>query len=186
MKDEVNRLLLPYISFYKGWIILNLFVSIIIALIQVALGYFIQSLTDYTLKNNISEASEIIIIFAGIAVSGVIFKYLAVKSAGSFSFNVLKDMRNNMALHIEKLKISIIEKEHSGKTVTKLSSDVNILQEFLQEMIPSFLYNICVYSFAFIYLSVLNLKLTLVTVALIPITLFIANKLSKPLGRYTP
>ncbi len=147
-------------------------------------GYYIKFLTDSTLKGNLPPLVKTGLLILTMVTLGVLSKYWVGVSAGRFSFYIIRDIRNKITDQIERMKVSYLEARHSGQIVAKLTNDVNVIQGFLQNSFPPFLYNTLVFTLTFIYLSTLNWKLLLTAIASVPISMFLINLISKPIGNY--
>lgn len=181
---EIVNFVVRFAKQYKKWIFINIISSIIIAGVDIYMGDYIKNFTDRTLYGNNQNMLYVILVLGILLSAGIIFKYLSGISSGKFSFYVIRDIRNSICTHIENLSIPYIEASHSGTFVTKLTSDSNVVQGFFQDTIPSLLYNILVFIFAFIYLLTINWKMLLIAVAFTPITVHVINVMNKPLGKY--
>jgi ABC-type multidrug transport system fused ATPase/permease subunit len=126
---------------------------------------------------------KIILTLLGVLTVGVVFKYVVGLASGKFGMYTIRDIRTALAKHIESLPMSYFEAAHSATMVTKLSSDCNTIQGLLQETIPGLLYNGLVFVFAFIYLFRLNWSMLIIAVAFTPITIYMINRLNRPLGK---
>jgi ATP-binding cassette, subfamily B, bacterial AbcA/BmrA len=108
--------------------------------------------------------------------SGVSF-YL-VKYLGE---NAIYSIRTTMWNKILRLRIPYFDKNESGNTISRLTDDVEILNEFIAEKIPNLLSQIIIIIGSVIMLFVLDWKLTLAMLSIIPVTLFIIL----PIGNLT-
>ncbi len=179
-----DNLISPFIKKHFLWLLLNIFVSLIVAGLDVFSGHYIKIITDSSLKGSLINPYKIALILIIIITIGFISRFLVGISGGVFSFKLIQDIRNKISSHLSSLTVSYLESRHSGHIVTKLTSDVNILQGFFQTTFPLFLYNAIIFFMTFVYLLFLNWKLTLISVFFIPLSLIIINYLSKPLKKY--
>jgi len=179
-----DNLISPFIKKHFFWLLLNIFVSLIVACLDVFSGHYIKILTDSTLKGSLINPFRIALLLIIIITTGFISRYLVGISGGVFSFKVIQDIRNKISSHLSSLTVSYLESRHSGHIVTKLTSDVNILQGFFQSTFPLFIYNSIIFFVTLVYVLFLNWKLTLISVLSIPLSLIIINYLSKPMKKY--
>jgi ABC-type multidrug transport system fused ATPase/permease subunit len=82
------------------------------------------------------------------------------------------------------MSFSDIEAKHSGDLVSRLTNDAAVIQDFFQNNFSNFFYQPIAFLATFGYMATLNLKLLLVAVAILPITFFGTNFLSRPMGNW--
>ncbi len=170
---------------YKYWIALSIAATIFNALIDVSVGHFIKNITDTTLSGYYQEASRVLIYIVLLVVLGVLVKFTVGYSSGCFSSLALMDLREKVARHVERLPVSFIENRHTGDTVYRLSGDTNAFQYFFQGSFTNLIYRPLVFILAFAYLLYTNWRLLLLSVALLPVTLYLTNLVSRPISRYS-
>lgn len=178
------NLVWSFAKVHKNLFFIYIFASIGNASADILTGYYIKYITDITLSGRRQEINRIGLYLIIIVVSGFFIKYLSGISSGRFSLYIVRDLRNHMSHHLGSLPVSYLEKGHSGKIVTKLTGDINAIQNFLQSTLLVSLYNIIIFIAAFIYLLTINWKLTLIAVSLTPLTMLLVNLLSRPISKY--
>jgi subfamily B ATP-binding cassette protein MsbA/ATP-binding cassette subfamily B protein AbcA/BmrA len=77
-----------------------------------------------------------------------------------------------------------IEATHSGDMVSRLTNDISVVQGFFQNEFSNIVYQPIVFLVTAGYLATLNWLLLLFAVALVPLTMFFINIMSKPLSQY--
>lgn len=152
---------------------------------DVMAGYAVQTITDAAINGRTpwNDKSVIVGIFALIVVA-VGARLVMGELSARFGINVVRDIREKVTKRIEHAKMSELA-DQSSAIVTRMTSDMNITQHFLQHQFIHLLYSIVVFLFAFTYLATLNWKLALVAVSSVPLTLVLVARFSKPLKDYS-
>jgi len=95
------------------------------------MGILIRTMVENT--NDYQKLVSFATLILGLTIVGFISKYFIKYSAVKFSANALRDLKNNVTYHIEKMPISAIEKYHTGDITSRLTNDATLLQNFLQQ-----------------------------------------------------
>ena len=96
---------------------------------------------------------------------------------------MIRDMREALTAHILNLSSSFHDKNMSGALVTRATSDFDNLSESLNQGVLSSIVDIAVLIGALVGLFMLDSKLALITIVIIPIVGFIVTRFSKSLKR---
>ena len=96
---------------------------------------------------------------------------------------MIRDMREALTKHILRLSSSFHDKNMSGALVTRATSDFDNLSESLNQGVLSSIVDIAVLVGAIIGLFMLDAKLALITIVIIPVVGFIVTRFSKALKK---
>lgn len=88
------------------------------------------------------------------------------------------DMRNDMFTHLEKLPYKYYDDNETGKIMSRLTNDLFNVSEFAHHAPEHLLVAIVMFIGSFIYLSAINLSLTLIIFLCIPILIIIVVKVN--------
>jgi ABC-type multidrug transport system fused ATPase/permease subunit len=169
---------------YKGWIVISVLALLLNAAMEVSAGFAVKLLTDSTL-NGLAPWKDIrtILFLIVLVVFSVGAKLFMGIFTSRFSISVVRDMRGAITRRFDQMRLSDLE-DQSGRTVSRMTSDMNVVQGFLQNEFPNVVYSLVLFVLVFVYLSVLNWKLALTAVTSVPVTLFLIDRLSRPLIQY--
>lgn len=173
-----------YLKPYRGWISVNLLVTLGSAAVDVAGGFFIRRITDATLNQDIAAIMAMLMPIAFVVFLGVLAKYGVKATAGRFTGAVVYDLRARVMEVIPKMAYPEIEKYHSGDIMSRLSNDIYGIQGFLQNSFSNLVYQPLVLAGVFIYLLSINWQLTLLALVMTMISLYCLARLSRPIGTY--
>ncbi|MFE4201639.1 ABC transporter ATP-binding protein [Aneurinibacillus aneurinilyticus] len=180
---SVFRWILSYVKPYRFWVVLCIVTSLTVAIVEIWMGMLIKNMIDNT--TDFQKLLSIAYIGFGLTVVGFICKYFIKYSAAKFSSYALKDLKNCVAHHIEKLPMSTMDKYHSGDLVSRLSNDAMVLQNFLHHHFFQIFYMPIVFIGALTLLIFTNWKLILFSISILPIAVFVMGIMSKPVSKYS-
>lgn len=120
----------------------------------------------------------------GAALGVALMSYLGRYSSARFASSIIQDMRDRMASHISGLPVPYTEAHHSGDLLSRLTNDVFAVENFLEYELRNLVYQPLVFAGAFTYLLLMNWKLLLLSIILMPASLVLVTFLTKPMDRY--
>lgn len=179
MKKNHLIVLLKLVNWPKKIIIISIILSILSSLINLVLPIITKTIIDDFSIDNIKWSWVVYLIVFFIfnsILSGVAFYLL--KYIGS---NAIFCIRSKMWDHILGLPISYFDSNDSGQTISRLTDDIENMNSFISEKIPNLLSQIIIIIGSVTMLIVLDWKLTLAMLSIIPVTLFIIL----PIGNLT-
>lgn len=137
--------------------------------------------TSYELfrTNDRKGLSWIVIIFALILVGGFVCTYAQVYILNYVGQKVIYSMRETLFKHVEKLSLSFFDKNPVGKLVTRLTNDMNNINQMFTDVLISFFKDILLIGGTVIIMFMINAKLALISFVTMPIVIFISIKFRK-------
>ena len=98
------------------------------------------------------------------------------------STGTLNKMRKDMFLHMEDLPIRYFDQRTHGEIMSRYTNDTDTMREFLSQSFPQAVSSFCSVLFSFCYMVSLNIWLTLLVIALMPVILGITSVIGKKSG----
>ena len=183
-KFVMIKRLYPFIKPHNRWIGIVIACNIVIALVNILTAYVFKNITDIAVGKQYQEAfvSFVYLLMAAALVS-VVASYLNIYALSRFNAFTIRDLRDKMASHLEKLSVPYMERYHTGDLLSRFNYDIEVIQTFLNN-IPNFIYQPLIFVSAFIYALFINWKLLLAAVILMPIAMQLSNVLYKPIQNY--
>lgn len=179
MKKNHLIVLLKLVNWPKKIIIISITLSILSSFINLVLPIITKTIIDDFSIDNIKWSWVVYLIVFFIfnsILSGVSFYML--KYIGG---NAIYCIRSKMWNHILGLPISYFDSNDSGQTISRLTDDIENMNSFISEKIPNLLSQIIIIIGSVTMLIVLDWKLTLAMLSIIPVTLFVIL----PIGNLT-
>ncbi|MBD1164446.1 ATP-binding cassette domain-containing protein [Pelagibacterales bacterium SAG-MED13] len=182
--EILKRLYKDYTSKYLKKLIVAIFFTVLLAISTSAVAY----LLDPAIKQLFIEQKQTLIF----VIPGLIVLAFAVKGSSLYIAKVLmidvseevrRDVQVDMFASLIKADTQVVDNKHSGKFVTNLTNDVNMITNLISTVIL----NLFKDSLTLIgLLSVMfyqNWKLSLIAIIMIPLASFAAKTLGKRIGK---
>ena len=165
--------LLPYVLPYKRLAALAIFAMLIYTASQVSVPILIKlGIDNFILKGDFSGLTVVFGAFIAIAFINWAANYTQQYSMEKLGQGVLYDLRRTMFGHLQKLSLSYYDKTEVGRIMSRVQGDVWQLQEFMAVVIMT-LADLLSLMGIIIALLILNLKLGLITMAVLPVLIVI-------------
>ena len=182
----LKRLYKSYTKNYLKTILLSVFFTLILAGSTSAVAYLLDPAIDQLF---IKQNQKLLYVLPGLIILAFALKggslYMAKVLMISVSQNVKRDMQVDMFNSILVADTGLIDRKHSGKFITNLNNDINMITNLLSVAIL----NLFKDSFTLIaLLGVMfyqNWKLSLISIIMIPLASFAARNLGKRMGKVT-
>lgn len=159
--------------------------SITISFINIYLISIEKRLTDVVVDRNLSLFKQILFISFAIILIKIPLEYIKSYLHGKFTERSLVDLRNEVAKKLTFANIKHIEKNSTGDFISRLTSDISIVQMFLSSSLGDILYHPIVFTIGLMYGIMLSWQMTLFSFTVIPVVIIAALFLSKPVERFT-
>ena len=182
----LKRLYKSYTKKYLKKILLSVFFSLLLAASTSAVAYLLDPAINHLFVNKEKKLIYIIpiLIILAFTLKGLSL-YIAKVIMIGVSEDVRKDIQTEMFESLIKADTQIIDNKHSGKFITNLTNDVNMITN----MVSTGILNLFKDSFTLIGLLCVmfyqNWKLAFFAVIMIPLASFAAKKLGKRMFKVT-
>lgn len=107
--------------------------------------------------------------------------YLSIILKTKISAGMVLEMKRDMFEQFQKIKVKELEKIPIGEIVSKFTSDVVVLENFLSANISSIIYAPCSVLFMSIFMIHISAKLYVASCLMIPVIIFISGAIGKSL-----
>ncbi len=145
-------------------------------------GHFLRLMVDAVIKRDLSELLRYFLLATLLEITRSSITYLGRLLRGRFAEEGISQVRAQVFFKLGNATISRLEEGHSGDYISRLNNDLNSMNTIAGE-IPFSLFHTCLTGLgALIYLSTINLKLTLLMLASSPVLLALGTAASTPLS----
>jgi ATP-binding cassette subfamily B protein len=165
---EVVRRLLPYMSEWKLHAIGSLILLVITALSQFIQPLLIGFITKAAINGDTGKVelyAGMMIAFALIQMTTQMAQQLLTAWMGT---RILRKLQSAMYDHVQELSLSFFDEMEVGRIISRLTSDVQVVQDLLTTGSLSSLSNVLGISIIVVILLLLDWQLALVTFAVLP------------------
>ena len=180
--SQLVKRLLKYVKPYRALLfvaVLSSFVSVAASLLTpVLIGDAIDFIVG---KDNVDFSAVIKYIgYLGITIAfATIFQWLLSWSTNKLSFSTVKDMREDLFNHIDKLPLKYIDSHAHGDLITRMGNDIEQISTGLLQGFSQLLNGVFTILGTLIVMFIVNWLLALVVVLITPLSLFVAAFIAK-------
>ena len=166
MLKRVGGYLAPYKSGF-----LKLLFAILVSNIVLVLGpYFTSIVIDESIPNkDTTQLIWIIVLFSAAQLFGGWSSRYRIKNITLLGQDVLKDMRTDVFVHLQKLPFSFFDSRPHGKIVTRVVNYINSLSDLLSNGLINVLSDVFSLVVTLIIMFAMDVRLTLYSFILLPV-----------------
>ena len=164
---EVVRRLLPYMKEWKFHAYMSLFLLVITAVSQFIQPLLIGFITEAALRGDTGDVTlygALMILFAILQLTSQLAQQLLTAWMGT---RILRRLQSEMYDHVQSLSLSFFDEMEIGRIISRLTSDVQVVQDLLTTGSLSSLSNVLGISIIVVILLALDWQLALVTFAVL-------------------
>ncbi|MFJ8353023.1 ABC transporter ATP-binding protein [Bacillus paramycoides] len=166
------RRLLSYMRPYKGLLSLA-FIFLVGATVTEMMGPFLikQFLDEHLVPRNF-ELSALVTLFVVYIIAHllkVLFTYLDLLYFQNIAFKIVQDMRVEVYEHVQKLSLSFFDRTPIGTLVSRITNDTEAIKDFYVSVLSTFVKNVVFLVGILVAMFLLDVKLALFSLILIPI-----------------
>jgi ABC-type multidrug transport system fused ATPase/permease subunit len=120
---------------------------------------------------NLNELVEIVGVLLLALLVNAVANYFFLRTSGRIGADVLFDLRQMLFAHVQELSLSFYERYTSGRIISRLTSDIDALNELLATGLASVIVSLISVGAISVILLRLDLRLGLVTIVAMPVVL---------------
>jgi ATP-binding cassette, subfamily B, bacterial len=179
-----------FISYYRpylGLFISDMFFALLAAAISLVYPLIVRYITNELLPNyEISDAIHIIIklslLMIGLAILEMVSNFYIAYKGHMMGAKMEYDMRNDIFEHYQKLSFNFYDNQKTGQLMTRITNDLFDITELCHHGPEDIVISIIKFVGAFIILVNINLPLTLIVFAFIPIMFVFAYQMKNKMN----
>jgi len=171
--SKLMKRLLRYIKPYKKYV----FIAILLNIIVASLGPLRPFLTKIAVDEKIANSDYngllaiTIILFASLFLQAII-QYFLTYYTELMGQKIIYDIRIELFSHIQKLALKYFDKTPIGRTVTRVTNDVEALNEMFSSGIVQVFSDVFIIIWIFIFMFIMDVELSLVTLSVLPVLFY--------------
>ena len=167
---RLMRRLLSYVRPYRWQLGLAVFLLVSGSLLQLLLPVMIQiGIDKYLVTKDFSGLPHIALGYVGILIAVFILQYVQMYITMLIGQKVQYDIRMQIFKHLQKLHLGFFDKNPVGRLVTRVTNDVNVLDEMFSSGLVSVFGDIITLVGIVVALLYYNWKLALLTFMVLPL-----------------
>jgi ATP-binding cassette subfamily B protein len=165
---QVVRRLLPYLKPYKKQAALALTCMIISAATSYMQPFLIGLTVEAGVRGDTDRIWTLLAIMVGTATVTWLTAYIQLLTTSWMGNRLLLQLRSEMYDHMQGLSLSFYDEMEVGRMISRLTSDVTVMQELLTTGSLTFLADFVGLAVVVTFLLILDWQLALVTFAIVP------------------
>ena len=174
---QIFKRLMSFAKRYRLYFFIASSSTILLALFSVLSPLLlINTVNDYILANDKPGLLNYTLLMLGILFIEVLLQFTFIYFANWVGQHIIRDIRAKIFRHILQFKMSYFDNNSVGKLVTRVVSDIETIAAFFSNGVFTILSDILKMIAVTIVMLVLNWKLALITLAILPILIY-ATKL---------
>ena len=184
-KSKTFFRLMRYMFRYKSLSVLALLFILLTSIVATAIPLLAQYYIDNFITKNIAKAGlYILIIYFGLFILRVVFTFLGEFYFARVAHSIVRDLRNDSFINLQKLGVSYFDKTPVGSIVSRLTNDTQAVADMFGTIFSSFLNTILMFIVTLSAMIALSWQLTIYMILFIPVmvsSVYVYQKLSSKL-----
>jgi ATP-binding cassette subfamily B protein len=136
--SRLMRRLLAYAAPYRKMIFIGVFLTLLAAMLQLAGPYLTKMAIDkYIAQKQLSGLYTILIVYLVVLILLFLTQYAQIYVTQYFGQKLMFDIRSKIFRHIQSLSLSFFDKNPVGRLMTRVTSDVEALNQMFTQGIVS-------------------------------------------------
>jgi ATP-binding cassette subfamily B multidrug efflux pump len=169
LDTRLMRRLLYYVAPYSVAAAVCVFILLLAVAAELVRPYLIKVAVDSGMTpGDANKLNLVTMLYVGSLILGFSLRYIEIYLTRWIGQRVAYDLRVSLFSHLQKLSLSFFDKNPVGRLVTRVTNDVEQINETVSTGIVTVIGDVFIIGGALIAVFVLDWKLTLVSVAVIP------------------
>ena len=171
--SKLMKRLLSYVKPYKGYVILAILLNIIVAGLGPLRPYLTKIAVDEAIADkDYNTLLVIVLILIGTLIFQAVFQYILTYFTQLMGQKIIFDLRVKIFSHIQKLSLKYFDKTPIGTIVTRVTNDVEALNEMFSSGIIMVFSDVFIIFWIFGFMFAMSWKLALITLSVLPILFY--------------
>jgi ATP-binding cassette, subfamily B, multidrug efflux pump len=171
--SKLMKRLLGYVRPYKKYVFIAIFLNIIVAGLGPIRPYLTKSAIDDSIANKDFHGLLIIVlILFGTLFLQAVIQYALTYYTELMGQKIIYDLRIKIFEHIHKLSLKYFDKTPIGKIVTRVTNDVEALNELFSSGIVMVFSDVFIIVWIFAFMFFMSWKLALITLSVLPVLVY--------------
>ena len=152
---------------------------------------FLRTLIDQYITPMLSSGSRdfaplvsALIKISWIYLAGVVTSFLYQRIMVTVTQGTLRNLRQDLFSHMETLPIRYFDQNAHGDIMSVYTNDVDTLRQLISQSIPQIINSAVTLVMTFVSMILLSWQLTIVSVAMVAVTLFVSARIGSLSGKY--
>ncbi|WP_236013321.1 ABC transporter ATP-binding protein [Paenibacillus glycanilyticus] len=178
-KEMLVRISAYFVPYWKQTVVV-LFILLLSSGLGLLPPIFIQHIVDDALPNkDMRLLLELVLISLAATVASGLLGVLQSYLNSYISQNIVYDMKNQMYRHLQKMPMQFYSNVKQGEVITRMTSDISGIQGVFNSTVVNFASNLFILATTLGTLFVMNWKLAILGMVVVPLFLFPTRKMGR-------
>lgn len=165
----------PYIANYKGWTFTSIALMLVYTGLNISNPFLIGLAIDqFISQNNLEGLALLSVVLIAVNVTMWQAQYWQVWTMSWAGQQVLYHLSSDMFAHLQRLSLSFYDKTQVGRVMSRLQSDIDVLEQMLSSGLLSMLSSLVALVGIVGAMLILNVPLALLSFTVLPVMIVIA------------
>ncbi len=165
---RLMKRLIRYLKPYTKWVILAIFLTVGVALLSTIRPYLTKiAIDNYIVNKDPSGLTNIILILLCTLIFQGVLQYSMTYLTQWIGQKTIYDLRMELFKHIQKLSMSFFDKNPVGRLVTRLTNDIEVLNEMFSSGIVMVFADVFIIGGILFFMFSLSWQLTLIALSVV-------------------
>jgi ATP-binding cassette subfamily B multidrug efflux pump len=171
---RLMRRLLGYLRPYRGQVALAVAVALLEALVQLAGPYLTKEAIDNGIRHrDLAHLFNVAALYLVALLAGLGLGYLGTQLMHRVGQRIMLDLRMALFQHLQRLPISYFDRNPVGRVMTRVTSDVDVLNELFTSGLVSFVGDVFLLLGILVAMVRLNAELMVVAFSVLPLIILV-------------
>lgn len=171
---RLMRRLLGYLRPYRGAVVLAIVCLISGSALSILQPYLVKVAIDRYISNyNLAGLGNVAVLYVLTLLGGFVLSYGQTWLINLTGQKIMRDLRMGIFKHLQKMDLSFFDKNPVGRLMTRVTTDVDALNELFTSGVISVFDDIFTLTGIIIFLFILDYRLALVILAILPLLAFV-------------
>jgi ATP-binding cassette subfamily B protein len=170
---KLMKRLLGYVKPYSKYVVLAILMNIVVAALGPLRPYLTKiAIDDYIVNSNYDGLIYISILLVGTLIFQALVQYFLTYFTQLMGQKIIYDLRVKLFGHIQKLALRYFDKTPIGRLVTRVTNDVESLNELFSSGIVMIFSDVFIIIWILVFMFFMSWQLTLVSLSVLPILFY--------------
>jgi ATP-binding cassette subfamily B protein len=172
--SHLMRRLLRYLAPYWVEVLAAIAIIVVASLMQVSGPFLTKIAIDrYIVNKDFGGLNRVALVYLSIILFGFLLGYVQTYIMQLTGQKIMVDLRLEIFSHLQKLPLSFFDKNPVGRLMTRVTTDVDVLNELFTAGVVTLMGDVLVLVGILVIIFYLNFKLALVAMSVIPLIFLI-------------
>ncbi len=171
--SKLMKRLLSFVKPYKKYVVIAIFMNVVVSALSPLRPYLTKiAIDDYIVNGNYDGLVTISAILFATLIFQAIIQYFLTYYTQLMGQNIIYDLRVKLFAHIQKLSLKYFDKTPIGRIVTRITNDVESLNELFSSGIVMIFSDVFIIIWILIFMFTMEWELTLVSLSVLPFLIY--------------